>query len=164
MNDSKLSFSAQLQIIGINPFVFLPDEILSEILLRAQKEKGNIPVKVAVNGGKCNLQTLLRFQGEWRLYINTKMLKNSPKRIGEKLEITIDLDKDERIIQIHPLLTKALAENAKANGVFNSLRPSLQKEIIKYISFLKTEENIKMNVDKAIKFLLGEGRFIGRKL
>jgi len=44
----------------------------------------------------------------------------------------------------------------------DSLRPSLQKEIVRYISFLKTEESIDRNVDNAIQFLLGKKRFIGR--
>lgn len=163
-NETKklLSFEAKLEIIGINPFVYLPQEALSEILKRAKKEKGKIPVKGRVNNIDYT-QTLLRYKGEWRLYINTKMLKNSPQRIGELLQITIQIDTETRIITPHPQLMQALQNNSVAEKKFNELTPSLKLEIIKYISFLKTEESINRNVEKAINFLMGNGTFIGRK-
>lgn len=161
-NKELLSFEAKLDIIGINPFVYLPLSILSKILKKANKEKGKIPVKGSLNDIDYR-QTLLRYKGEWRLYINTKMLKNSPKRIGELLQITIQIDTTARIILPHPKLVDALKKNQFAEKIFNELTPSLKLEIIKYISFLKTEESIDRNIEKAINFLTGDGAFIGRK-
>ena len=154
-------FKAQLKIIGINPFVFVPDKILTALFKQAGKDKGYIPVTGIVNGNSYK-QTLVRFKGSWRLYINTNMLKNSPKRIGEKLELTIAFDPVSRVITAHPKLKKALKENPPAKTAFNNLAPSRRHEIIRYISFLKTEESIERNVDKAIQFLTGKGRFAGR--
>lgn len=156
------TFSATIEIIGINPFVFVPNEILKHIFEKAGKSKGPIPVKGTVNSIPYT-QTLIKFKGEWRLYINTKMLKNSPKRIGEQIEISISYDPEKREIPIHPKLLQALNENEEANTIFQNLRPSLQHEIIRYISHLKTEESIDKNVLKAIYFLLGKGFFLGRE-
>lgn len=159
--ETNYTFSATIEIIGINPFVFVPEEILQHIFEKAAKSKGPIPVKGAVNSIPYT-QTLMKFRGEWRLYINTKMLKNSPKRIGEQIEISISYDSEKREIPIHPKLSEALNENQEANTVFENLRPSLQHEIIRYIANLKTEESINRNVLKAIDFLLGKGKFVGR--
>lgn len=156
------TFAATIEIIGINPFVFVPEELLSKIFEQAGKSKGPIPIKGTINSVPYT-QTLMKFKGEWRLYINTKMLKNSPKRIGEQIEISVVYDSEKREIPIHPKLLKALNENTAANFVFQNLRPSLQKEIIRYISHLKTEESIDKNVLKAIDFLLGKGKFVGRE-
>ncbi len=161
--DSQLKFTAELRKIGINPFVFLPDNLLHEIFKRVQKNKGHIPVTVKVNEGTEQPQTLLRYKGEWRLYINTKILPDSPKRTGELLEITIALDPDDRKLQPHPKFIAALSENREANDVFNQLQPSLQKEIIQYLSLLKTEESLYRNIERALQFLLGKGSFVGRK-
>lgn len=161
--NSTLTFSARLEKIGINPFVFLPKAILENILKAAGKEKGNIAVKGIINHQTAYRQTLLRYKGEWRLYINTNMLKNSPERIGEKLIITIEPDYEEKVIPMHPKLMNALKNNPEANRVFNLLRPSLQKEMIRYISFLKTEESIEKNINKAMKYLSGKGSFVGRQ-
>lgn len=154
-------FKAEIQIIGVNPYVLVPSQVLSDIFIQAQKDKGAIPIKGTVNG-KPYKQTLVRFKGEWRLYINMKMLKNSPKRIGETIEITIEFDPVKRIIKPHPKFVKALKDNISAKAIFDNLRPSLQLEIVRYISMLKTEESVDKNVPKAISFLLGKGKFVGR--
>lgn len=44
----------------------------------------------------------MRYQDEWRLYINTIMLKNSPKRIGEKIALSIAYDPQPRTIEMPP--------------------------------------------------------------
>lgn len=156
------SFSATLNIIGVNPFVSLPADVLAALFSQAGKEKGNIPVKGTING-KAYRQTLVKYCGEWRLYINQTMLAKSPKRVGEELSITISSDAENRRIAPHPKLTQALQQNENANAVFQRLRPSLQHEIIRYIASLKSEQSIDKNVARAIRFLLGETNFIGRQ-
>ncbi|MGV3611309.1 MAG: YdeI/OmpD-associated family protein [Fluviicola sp.] len=161
MEKEKTSFTAQIDIIGINPFVFVPEPILSKLLEESGKEKGPIPVKGTING-QAYQQTLVRFAGEWRLYINTKMLPKSPERIRETVEISIEIDSSDRTIDPHPKLLEALKANPEANKIFENLIPSLQNEIVRYIANLKTEASVEKNVVKAIDFLLGKQRFIGR--
>lgn len=155
------TFNAKIELIGINPYVLLPDKVLATLFEEAKKAKGPIPIKGSING-KPYKQTLVRFKGAWRLYINTAMLKDSPKRIGERIEGSIAFDPEERTITAHPEFVKALAKNKTAKKVFDSLRPSLQKEIVRYFANLKTEESVAKNIPKAIDFLLGKGRFVGR--
>lgn len=154
-------FKTEIRIIGINPFVFVPEKVLKSIFNQAGKDKGHIPICGSINGKEYK-QTLVRYSGEWRLYINTTMLANSPKRIGELIEVSIAFDPDDRTLQPHPELVKALQENPSAHKAFEQLTPSRQKEIIRYISALKTDESITKNVAKAIGFLNGENRFVGR--
>lgn len=155
------TFSAELKIIGVNPFVFVPEEILFELKKLAGKEKGPIAVKGHVEG-KAYTQTLVRFQGEWRLYINTGMLKDSPKQIGRTLAIEIEIDFESRILEAPDFLLKALDENPKAKEVFEGLIPSRKLEIVRYLLKLKQEESRVKNTARAINFLLGRERFIGR--
>jgi len=155
------SFEAVIDIIGINPFVFVPERILKQIFKEAEKDKGPVPVHGTING-KAFKQTLMKYRGDWRLYINMVMLKNSPKRIGEQVTITLAFDPVNRNIEPHPKLLKALRDNPRARKVFEGLPASRQKEIVRYISFLKTDESIEKNINKAIDFLLGKGKFVGR--
>lgn len=158
---TSCSFRAVIDIIGINPFVFVPQPVLQELFRISGKEKGPIPVAGKING-KPFRQTLVKFSGHWRLYINTVMLSNSPQRIGEEVEIDLAFDPSDRTIHPHPALVKALEENPEAKAVFESLVPSLRLEIVRYIAHLKTEASIERNVRKAVLFLLGKERFIGR--
>ncbi|MBL7921374.1 MAG: YdeI/OmpD-associated family protein [Bacteroidia bacterium] len=155
------SFKAKIDIIGINPFVLLPEKVLNAVFKQAQKDKGPIPVKGKINGHNF-IQTLVKYKGEWRLYINGPMLKASDKTVGNSVNIGIEFDPEERKIIFHPKLKAAIDKNKKAKIVFNSLAPSLQKEIIRYIANLKTEETIEKNIKLAVQFLLGKQRWIGR--
>lgn len=155
------SFSAELQIIGINPYVSLPPDILENLFEMAGRNKGPLPVCGRVNGLPYR-QTLVRYAGAWRLYINTAMLKDSPRRIGEILQLTVGFDADDRTQNIHPQLERALRSHPEARKVFESLPPSRRLEIVRYINNLKTEDARERNVERAIGFLLGRERFIGR--
>jgi hypothetical protein len=156
-----LKFKAKLEIIGINPFVFVPAKILNEIFIQSGKSKGYIPVCGNVNGEKYT-QTLVRYRGEWRLYINMTMLKDSPKRIGETITITIAFDPADRTIKPHAGFISALNKNKQAKKVFDQLPPSRKNEIVRYISALKTEQSVINNIEKAIGFLTGKNKFVGR--
>ena len=77
-------FKAQIEIIGVNPYIYVPEIILSEILKISGKNNGPIPICGSLNGNPYR-QTLVKFSGAWRLYINTSMLKIHPKESGKSL-------------------------------------------------------------------------------
>ena len=158
---SNHSFSATIEIIGINPFVYLPEAALARVFEQAGKDKGKIPVKMKIDGHEF-MQTLIKYSGAWRLYLNTPMRKAAKKDVGDTAVFEIVYDPVSRVIAMHPKLKKALAGNKSAKNVFDGLRPSLQAEIVRYISHLKTEDSIDRNVLRAINFLLGKERFVGR--
>lgn len=155
-------FSAEIKIIGVNPYVSVPDEILAQIFQAAGKEKGPIPVCGQIAGADYT-QTLVKYVGEWRLYINTSMLKNSPQHVGKTLSLTVGYDPKPREVPLHPKLAEALTRNPEAKKVFDSLIPSRRKEIMRYIANLKNDESVEKNVVRAIGFLLNKNGFVGRK-
>lgn len=156
-------FSARINIIGVNPYVLLPEKVLKAIFRQAQKEKGPIPVHGTMNGAAYK-QTLVKYSGKWRLYLNMPMRKAAKAGVGDTVAVTIEYDALERETPFPPLFKKALQENPEAKKVFDSLPPSRQKEFKRYIGNLKTEATRDKNVRKAMDFLLGKPgvRFIGR--
>ena len=156
-----IKFKAKIEIIGVNPFVFLPERVLREVFTQAGKNKGKIPVKMKIDGYEFT-QTLIKWSGSWRLYLNTPMRKAANKDVGAVANFEIAYDPIERAVPMHPKFKQALLENKEAKQVFDSLRPSLQLEINRYFSYLKNEDSIDRNVTKAIQFLLGNGRFVAR--
>lgn len=154
-------FSAKIQIIGVNPYVFLPPKILNDIFKQAGRDKGKIPVKITIDGHAFT-QTLIKYSGHWRLYLNTPMRKAASKDVGDTAVFEIAFDPAERVRPMHPKLIEALKENKAAKKTFDSLPPSRRFEITRYISALKTEASIEKNIKRAINFLSGKERFIGR--
>lgn len=141
------SFTAIIQIIGINPYVLLPETVLDNLLKQFGKPKGQVPVKLSINKTKFT-QTLVKYAGEWRLYLNTPMRKAAGKDVGKKVTIKIDYDAEERKTPMHQKLKEALQKNKQAKQKFDSLSPSRQKEIARYINNLKSEEAIEKKYKK----------------
>ena len=154
-------FQAKVEIIGINPFVFVPEKVLFKIFKQAGREKGFIPIRGTVND-KPYKQTLVRYRGEWRFYINTIILKHSPKRIGEIINISIEFDPISRALDPPASFVKALKENKEAKNVFDALSASRKMEITRYLVKLKTKESLEKNINKSINFLTGKEKFVGR--
>jgi hypothetical protein len=155
------SFKARIGKIGVNPYVLLPAAILKYVFKTAEKDKGPVPVKGTIEG-HAFIQTLVKYSGQWRLYINGPMLKVSNKKVGDMVNIRLDYDPAERTVPMHPALKEAFDKNPNAKKVFDSLPPFRRKEIVRYISNLKSEEAIQKNISRAVNFLLGKERFIGR--
>lgn len=158
----EYSFKAVIEIIGVNPYVFVPEPILAQLMQEAGKSKGPIPIKGFLNK-KPYTQTLVKFSGAWRLYINTTMLKNSPRRVGETIEISVAYDPASRAFEAPAGFVLALKNNPKAQKIFEQLSPSRKNEIVRYLARLKSEEILQKNIEKAIQFLLGNARFVGRQ-
>ena len=157
------SFSKKIFKIGINPCVNVPGYVLKELFKKTGKEKSPIPVKGKLNG-KPFVQTLVKYQGEWRLYLNTPMRKAAGIDEGDIAHVEIDFDSEPLIIPMHPHLIHALSQNKKAARIFDNLPPSRKKEIIRYLNSLKTEESVNRNIIKVIKHLSGKQTFAGRNL
>ncbi len=154
-------FTVELEVIDANPFVLLPPAVLNDVFQEAGRCKGPIPIRGTING-KSYQQTLVKFRGVWRLYVNMTMLTDSPRRIGEAIEVTVSVDRSDRGIEPHPKLVAMLDATPAAREVFDDMSPSRQKEIVRYIDALKSEESVDRNVLRARDFLLGKGRFVGR--
>ena len=157
-----MKFTTNIFKIGINPYVLLPVAVLNNIFKQAGKEKGHIPVNLIINKKKF-IQTLVKYSGKWRLYLNGPMRKIAGKDVGDRIEIDIEYDSGERNTPIHAMLREALDKNKIAKNNFLRLPPSRQKEIARYINNLKTVESIRRNVERAIGFLQGKERFVGRE-
>lgn len=156
-----IAFSAKIKIIGINPYVLLPDLVLDEIFVQANKNRGPIPVKVFFGESEF-LQNLVKYSGKWRLYLNGDMRRAAGKDVGDTVEIQIEFDDEERITPMPLKLKIALENNQKAKAVFEKLSASRRKEIMRYINNLKSVESVDRNILRAVQFLLGNARFVGR--
>ena len=63
--------------------------------------------------------------------------------VGDVALIKIEFDPEPRIVPMHPILRRTLLKGKEAKTVFEKLSPSRQKEVLRYLSFLKTEASAK---------------------
>ena len=149
------SFTAKIQIIGINPYVSPPEDMLNAVFEQAGRTKGPIPVRGNLNR-KAFRQTLVKYQGAWRLYLNTPMRQDAGVDIGDDAIVEIEYDPEPRIVPMHPKFAKVLSKNKAAKAAFEQLIPSRQKEILRYLNSLKSEESLSRNVEKVMQYLSGK--------
>ncbi len=150
-----LVFSAEIFIVGINPYVEIPKDVLAELFKAAGKEKGPIPIKGRINGKKF-IQNIVKYQGLWRLYLNTPMRKDAQAEVGDTVSFEIAFDPTPHTEPAHPALIEALLQNKEAKSAFEKLAPSHQKEIHRSIRMLKSEASRLRNIDIIIQHLLGK--------
>jgi hypothetical protein len=150
----KKAFSAKVRIIGINPYVQVPKAVLQKLFDEAGRDRGPIPVCGTLNGKKFQ-QTLVRFQGAWRLYLNTPMRRDAGIDVGDQAVVELGFDPKPRTLPIHPHFALALEKNKAAKAAFERLAPSRRKEILRYLGFMKTEISLRRNIAIIVDYLSG---------
>lgn len=149
------TFSAKIFIISrINPVVDVPDDVLEYLFKKAGKNKGALPVKGKLNGKKF-IQTVVKYGGAWRLYLNGPMRARAGIDTGDIARVEIDFDPAPRVIPMPPQFEKALKKSKQAKAAYEALAPYRQKEILRYLGSMKTEGSLTRNVEKVLKRLVG---------
>jgi hypothetical protein len=147
----KLKFKAKLYKVGINPCVKVPLPITD----RLTAQKGFIYIKGKIEGHPFK-QTLVPIKhAPYRLYVNGPMMKGSKVRLAQVVSFEIEQDSPKsRNVPMPKFFREELNRNEVMDR-FKKLSPSRQKEILKYLRFLKTEESVKRNVYKVVNGLKG---------
>jgi Domain of unknown function (DUF1905)/Bacteriocin-protection, YdeI or OmpD-Associated len=139
----RFSFEAVIYKVGINLCVDVPVNITKKMM----PGKGYIPVKGKVKT-YAFLQTLVPVKNSaYRLYVNGLMLKGADVKLGDSVKFTIERDTQPRTEPMHKELEKKLTASGLMTA-FLKLTPGRQKEILRYLNNLKTEEGRLRNIIK----------------
>jgi hypothetical protein len=149
------TFLATIRMLGINPYVSVPRAKLAALLAEAKRETSPIPIRIEI-GGATFRQNLVRYQGAWRLYLNTPMRAAAGKEVGQRVLLSVAFDPEPRLEPVPAELERELARQPDARTAFEALVPSRQKEISRYLGSARTSATRERNVEKVIDFLLGK--------
>jgi Bacteriocin-protection, YdeI or OmpD-Associated/Domain of unknown function (DUF1905) len=145
-------FAAAIRKIGVNPYVLVARDVLNDLFRQADRRRGPIPVTGTLNR-KPFTQTLVKFRGHWRLYINGPMLRTARVSVGDIVTIQLKLDRVLRVEPVPTALARALRKSAAAQHAFGNLAPSRRKEICRYLNALKTEVAFARNCRTIVRHL-----------
>jgi hypothetical protein len=141
------TFKAKIYKVGINPCVKVPTRITDAM----EPVKGYIPIKGKIENHSFR-QTLVPVKGApYRLFVNGLMLKGANVKLGQTVRFTIEQNFQSRKREF-PLLSAFKTELDKhwLFPEFKKLTPHRQKEILKYLNYLKTEAALQRNMAKVI--------------
>jgi hypothetical protein len=183
--ESESRFTATVRIAGINPYVEVPARCVDAL---ARGHRWKVLVKFARAGSKetrsrsstrasiskdaARLRELGRLSpGGWfrttivpsrsgapRLYVDQWMRKVASLSVGDRALVALRPDRNTRTVAMPATLRVPLAADPRAKAAWLALPPSRQREILSYLSFLKTPAARDRNVRKTITMLLGAGR------
>lgn len=161
----ELRFRSRIEIVGINPYAAV-EAAMAQMLAPGWRRP--LPVLVRVGEGPEVWRTNLTpvGDGRFRLYLHGGMRKAAGVNVGDEVEIALSFDVDYRGGPVHPMpaaLADGLERCAAARAAWVALRPSEQKEVLRYLAALKSDVTLNRNIGRALHVLSGgEGRFLGR--
>jgi hypothetical protein len=161
-----MKFRAKMEINGVNPYVLVTAE-------RAKRLKPDwrrpMPVLVQINGKPTPpwpINMMPVGNGDFYLYLHEIVRKASDTKVGDEVTVVVIFDAAYRggPTQKQPDgLEQELARNPRAREFWDSLSPSRQKEVVRYLDKLKSEEAKARNMERLIRVLNGSTeRFLGR--
>ncbi|HEY9154908.1 MAG TPA: YdeI/OmpD-associated family protein [Opitutaceae bacterium] len=157
-----IQFSGKLEVVGINPCVKVPARVTKHF-----GKRGYVPVIVHLERGRVPSTLVPIGDGAHRLYINGVMLKYTDATPGERVTVSVELDSSDRKLKVPDYLRVALATSSIAQSRWKAFPPSKQQELIRYLSFAKSDETRDRNLKKLIEILnskSGEGALSGIKI
>jgi hypothetical protein len=143
----KHHFRAKIYKTGINWCVDVPLTVTGKMAVH----KGYIRVKGKINDFAFAKTLVPVKNSAYKLFVNSAMLKGGKTALGEVANFTLEQDspKEIRNYPIPKVLSETL-DHSKLRADFENLTPSRKKEILKYLSYLKTEETLHKNINKLV--------------
>lgn len=142
-----INFKAKIYKVGINTCVDVPISVTQKMTAT----KGYIKVKGTINDFYFTKTLVPVKESPYRLFVNILMLKGSESKIGDTINFSIEQDfkKVKKDYPMPPALRKQLKEK-KLLKDFNDLAVSRKLDILKYLSYIKTDDTLQKNISKII--------------
>jgi hypothetical protein len=110
------------------------------------------PVRITINGYTYR-NTIAVMGGVYMVGVSAEHRQGAGVKGGDKIEVTIELDTDPRVVDIPVEFQKALNKNSSAKKYFDTLSNSKKKGIVIPIKDAKTDETRDRRIEKAINLL-----------
>jgi hypothetical protein len=163
---ATLHFTSTIEIYNGNPYVLVSPDQASKLQAGWHKP---LPVLVQINGKpdkpwRINMMPI--GDGSFYLYLHGDVRKASNTKVGDRVKVDVSFDQAYHPGPMHPMpewFKEPLEKNPKAKKAWEALIPSRQKEILRYMSWLKSDETRRRNVEKALRVLSGsQERYMAR--
>lgn len=124
--------------------VQLPDAVV-EALGKGKKP----PVKATINGYTWR-STVAVMGGEYWLGVSKEVRRNAGCEAGEEVDLTLELDTEERVLEVPADFSAALDAEPEARRFFDSLSYSNRRRFTYSIDDAKTPETRQRRIEKSV--------------
>ncbi len=164
---SRLDFRSRIKIRNANPFIHVGAR-------RARAIKPDwrrpLPVLIRINGHPAKKPWRINMMpvgnGDFYLYLHGDVRRASNTKVGDTVRVEIEFDAAYRGGPAGPMpawFRTPLVRNPAAKAAWSALTPSRKKEIVRYLTALKSAEARERNAVRALRVLSGtKERFMAR--
>jgi bifunctional DNA-binding transcriptional regulator/antitoxin component of YhaV-PrlF toxin-antitoxin module len=114
--------------------------------------RGRVPVRGTINGFAFR-STLAPYGGRHYLPVNKALREGAGAQAGDRVEITLERDQEERVVTAPPDLVKALRANKAAQAAWDGLSYTHRREYVESIEEAKKPETRLRRLGNAVEAL-----------
>ena len=119
--------------------------------------RGRVPVRGTINGFAFR-STLAPYGGRHYLPVNKALREGAGAQAGDRVEITLERDQEERVVTAPPDLVKALRANKAAQAAWDRLSYTHRREYVESIEEAKKPETRLRRLGGAVEALAAARR------
>ena len=138
-------FSGRIYKVGLIRYVDVPDDISTKL-----DGGAHIPVAGEVDGVPLRTPLVSRGSGAYRLAIHGDIRKKLRVDSGAGVEVAIAVDEQSREPELPPVLALALRNAPRAQQKFRGMTTALRRQIVRYLTAVKTQETLERRVVKFV--------------
>lgn len=124
-------------------FIRVPESVRAKF-----EDTGRLPVKCTL-GGATFRGTLSRGEGDYRIHVKQTLLGELGLSAGDRVQVTLELDRAPRTFAIPGELQALLDGDAALARDYSDLTPSLKRAWAQYIGEAKRQETRDRRAEKA---------------
>jgi bifunctional DNA-binding transcriptional regulator/antitoxin component of YhaV-PrlF toxin-antitoxin module len=114
--------------------------------------RARAPVRGTVDGAAFRT-TVAVYGGRYYLGFNKELRQRAGIAIGDKVEVSLELDDEERTVEVPAALASALSANPPAKAAFEELSYTHRREYANWIAEARREETRERRAKKAVAML-----------
>jgi hypothetical protein len=131
---------------GERPLVEVPFDV------KERFGRARAPVRGTIDGAAFRT-TVAVYGGRYYLGFNEELRERAGIVIGDEVEVTLELDREPRTVDVPPALAAALEKDSKAKAAFDGLSFTHRNEYARWIAEAKREETRTRRLEQAVAML-----------
>lgn len=119
--------------------------------------RSRVSVKGTINGSEFQSSLFPDGEGGFHMMVNKQMQREAKAKPGDVVHVVIQMDVDERSVDLPPDVEAAMKLNKEAQAGFAKMSPSARKEYVDWITSAKQQETRERRIAKALP-LMAQGK------
>lgn len=144
----SLAFTARLERRGPAAAIVLDDDQVARVGEGAKR----FPVRATINGFTWR-SSVARMRGESLLGLSKAIRAAAGVEAGDQVQVELELDTEERQVEVPEALARALAGDTTARAAFDRLAFTHRKEFARWVQEAKREETQERRVAQTLEML-----------